>query len=598
MPSTESEIGAKEEVLKDLFSDKYLFEVPDFQRPFAWEKDNFEQLFTDIKESLTANQDNYKDIKEYEPYFLGTSILWTKSKLDDGSGTYAVVDGQQRLVSLSILLAAARDMTTDPNLKDTLQKAVLQKPNEFVGTDESIRVLVRENDREFMKTKVFDEGVTAKIDDVNKSELSESKLHMIEAIEVFRKDFSDQKGEFDQKLISDYMKFLLRKVMMVVVKTDSIGTAFKLFNVINTRGMPLTNADLLKSDNLVAIGEKDRVRYTGIWEGLDEDLGSETMDTITSLIRTIKMKEKARKSIYEEFSDLFKKDPSFKGAVFVDYLKDMSDIYRSKIVEPNIESVTAEDAVYYYNLVSLMRDFLPFNDWAACLLKFRKDHKDDSQLLKFVTKLEDRIVVDWISGLTLSQRLGTIYRIIKLIEDSPSGLAVLDHAIFSDEIIKMKDEFIEGLDDSGLYGRGHGNIPRYVLLRIEMSRKDNLNKKVKYTGAITLEHILPQTPTNSSWLSKFSEASRAKWTNRLGNLVLLNGRKNSEAGNKPYTDKLKDYFAKVSDFGLTNDMKSTPDWDETAVVARHDSLMKEAVRIWIPPSPVSPLPSSTAPPVV
>ena len=94
-------IKAHEITLKDLFGDKYIFEIPNFQRPFTWEKENFEQLFTDIKDALDLNKENYGDkIEDYEPYFLGSVILWIKDLKDDGSGVYAVIDGQQRLVTL------------------------------------------------------------------------------------------------------------------------------------------------------------------------------------------------------------------------------------------------------------------------------------------------------------------------------------------------------------------------------------------------------------------------------------------------------------------------------------------------------------------
>ena len=92
-------------------------------------KRNFELLFTDIKDALNLNKENYGDkIEDYEPYFLGSVILWTKNLKDDGSGVYAVIDGQQRLVSLAILIAVMRDLTDSAKAKNTLQRKIYQEP--------------------------------------------------------------------------------------------------------------------------------------------------------------------------------------------------------------------------------------------------------------------------------------------------------------------------------------------------------------------------------------------------------------------------------------------------------------------------------------
>ena len=264
-------IKAHEITLKDLFGDKYIFEIPNFQRPFAWEKENFEQLFTDIKDALDLNKENYGNkIEDYEPYFLGSVILWTKDLKDDGSGVYAVIDGQQRLVSLAILIAVMRDYAikvadeiSDDKLKEIfkdfahdLQSSIYQKASIAKGTPESVRIKMKEKEAEFFKEYVLTEGGTNRINNIDKKSLTEPKLHMIEAIEIFRDGFKNKKGKIDKELLDRYIQYLLQKVILVAIKTGELASAFRLFNIINARGMPLTNADLLKSENLSAIQKR------------------------------------------------------------------------------------------------------------------------------------------------------------------------------------------------------------------------------------------------------------------------------------------------------------------------------------------------------
>jgi uncharacterized protein with ParB-like and HNH nuclease domain len=578
----EEKIKAGEVYLNDLYSPKYVFHIPGFQRPFSWEKEHFERLFEDVRDALIANKDNFgKELGQYEPYFLGTEILWIKSLKDDGSGEYDIIDGQQRLVSLAILMAVLRDSTSTQKAKDTLQARIFQEENQFEGTKATVRIVVRERDSDFFQKYVLARNGTNDTSGIDWNQLNESQQHMFQAIQTFKNGLLKDDGDLDRDLVDEYTKFLLQKVIMVVVRTHTLSSAFRLFNVVNARGMPLGNADLLKSENLGVIPGAEMDKYTKTWEAIEEDQGSETLDSLISFLRTMYMKEKARKSIYEEFEEkIFKDNPSLRGKKFIDQLQRIAAIFQEKIDDASVKTGKSEEEIHFHNLVALMRDFLPFNDWMAAVLAFKEKFTDDSYLFEFVNKLERRIAVDWIIGLTLSQRLGQVYRVIKLIEDSSKPEEVLQNALFVDEIVAKKNGFEEALEDQKMYGKASGRIPKYILLRIDMERKDNLNKQFTYRGDITVEHILPKTPTHAYWISRFDKVAMLECTNRLGNLVLLNGKKNTEASNKPFPDKCKNYFEKRSDFDITNELKALSDWTVDSFKERQLALEKEAIGTW------------------
>jgi len=577
----EERIKAGEIYIKDLFGDKYLFEIPNFQRAFAWEKENFELLFSDIKDALQLNQENGKKFDDYEPYFLGSIILWIKRLKDDGSGEYAIIDGQQRLVSLAILMAVMRDLTNDSDYRMDLQTSIYQKASKAKGTSEKVRIKVREKEEDFFKKHILKEDGT-NLKGIDKSSLSEPKQHMVEAIDIFKNGFRNEKETVDHTLLENYIKYLLQKVVLVVIKTSNLASAFRLFNIINARGMPLTNADLLKSESLSVLPKEEERKYTKIWEDIEEDLGSEKLEMLISFIRSMKLKEKARKSIFEEFdSKIFKKEPTFKGKYFIEYLHKVSQVYREKIEDAIINTGRSEEETYYYNLISLMRDFLPFNDWMTAIIIFKDRFNDDSRLFKFLKIFERKIVADWISGLSFTERLTRIYKVIRLIEDLANPEDIFKNPMFDEEIRNNRGSFNNTLDDINFYGKGRTRVPKYILLRIDMERSYNQNKKIAYSGEITVEHILPRTPTDQYWLSIFNEDERLKWTNKLGNLVLLNSRKNSQAGNKPFPQKVKDYFEKKSDFDITNELKTHQGWTLKELKERHEKLTEEAIKIWI-----------------
>jgi uncharacterized protein with ParB-like and HNH nuclease domain len=565
-------IDATEVYLKDLFNDKFLFEIPNFQRQFAWEKENFEQLVEDIKDALETFGGN-------EPYFLGSTILWTKDEKDDGSGLYAVIDGQQRLTSLAILMACLRDLARKDKAKKNLQKCIYQEEDEYLETQECVRVRVRDREYGFFKQYILTDGGTEKLKDLSRLQLSEAKQHIAEAVDVFYDAFRNDEG-IDEALVDKFIKYLLQRIVIVAVRTSSLASGFRLFNVINARGLPLSNADLLKSENLRVVSEKERKKYTQIWEDIEEEIGVDNLEMLISFIRSIYLKEKARKAIFEEFEDrIFKNSSDFKGKKFIEYVDTVASIYKRNVEECQISVQNSDKEIYYHNLVSIMRDFLPFNDWMAALVRFADKFGDESHFSDFVVSLERKIAVEWIRGLSFTERLTRIYRVIKLIDDSNDPTTVVYDAMFN--LKSFQDEFANALDAINLYNKGRTRVPKYILLRMEMERHDNLHKKISYGGTITVEHILPQTPMDQYWLSRFDEATRLEWTNRLGNLVPLNGRKNSRARNKPFNEKVKDYFAKKSDFEVTNELMAVSEWNLANLQQRHDRLKSEALRIWI-----------------
>jgi uncharacterized protein with ParB-like and HNH nuclease domain len=578
-------IKAEEIYIKDLFTEKFLFEIPDFQRPFAWEKDNFDDLFEDINDVLKINLEGYKpdNLEPFEPYFLGSIILWAKEQKDDGSGKYAVIDGQQRLTSLTILMAVIRDFLTDPERKLNLQKRLFQKADIDSGTCESVRIKVRDKENDFFKNYILSIGGTENLSNVDKNSLSDPKKHIIEAINLFKKKFINEDGSKNGNFLDIYYKYLLQKVILVIVKTNSLTSAFRLFSIINTRGLPLNNADILKSENLRIIPDNERETYTQVWEDIEENIGTDNLEMLISFIRSIKLKDKAKKSIFEEFEEkIFPNEPNFKGKGFIEYLNAVHQIYKNKIDEATIKHNIAANEIYYYNLIGLMKNFLRFNDWMTAVIKCFGKFKDDSILYQFVKKFENKIAVDWVTGLTLTERLIQIFKIIKLIEDSSNCNDILNNSMFNQDIVNNLTNFENSLTDTNFYGRGRSSISKYVLLRIDMEAKDNLHKKITFTGNITVEHILPQTPTNDYWLTRFDQIDRLEWTNKVGNLVLLNGSKNSQASNKPFTEKVQTYFAKYSDFSLTNELASYNEWNLPLLKGRHDKLVKKAIEIWTP----------------
>jgi uncharacterized protein with ParB-like and HNH nuclease domain len=585
---TGSRIDAQEEFVHKLFGEDYLYQIPQFQRPFSWTEENFVDLVDDLTDAYESNATRYGGLlksngkidkarkEDYEPYFLGSIIL------NEGSETgerYDVIDGQQRLTSITILLCVIRDRLEHPGWASSLDGFVQEEENLAKGQEGMVRLRIRERDQTFFKSNVLEEGATLEVTNPEEGS-TEPEQNILQAVKTFDERLEEWIEEGND--LTSLAAFLPQRVVMVRIMTDSLSSAFRLFNVTNARGMPLNNADLLKSENLSHIDERERDEYQRKWEDMEEEVGNEGLERFIGYMRHILVKEKSRKSIYDEFSDVFAERPRFKGKEFVDNLEEVFDIHRRRVYETALDTSDEHKNVYYYNLVSLMRDFYPSDEWIVALVEFDRSFDDEELLYEFVKRLESRLTVDWLTGSSNTDRYTRVYGILREIEQAEDPHEVVNLELLNGGLEEDLADFEEALHLQNFYRKGNYQWPKYILMRLNMERHDNRNARIQYGQNINVEHILPRNPKDGYWTQRFSdELERQKWTNRLGNLVLLDGRKNYKASNRPFPKKYREYFEKKSDFAITNELSEHDSWTPSMLKERHEKLVDECLNIWI-----------------
>ena len=584
-----TEIEAKEVTVSKLFSPDFMFEIPIYQRPLSWSKDNFEQLFEDIYDAMYSNENQY---------FLG-SILLQEHK--DEENKYDIVDGQQRISALAILMAVIRDFTQNVKLKQNLNSYLYQEEDPYKEIPAEMRVVPWKDLKSMFEeyiyklngTKTFLEHVELKT--IKYKDVQDPQYHLYEAINIFNEKLKEKLFEPDN--LERYVIYLLKKVYLVYIKAASFASAFRLFNVLNTRGLLLSTSDLLKSENLGEIKDESmRLQYANIWRDIENNLGGEELENLIAFIRTIQLKEKAKLSIYEEYrKKIFKEQLLNTGKEFIDYLKDIAEIYSDKILEGKIVGETRKENEYK-NIVNLLIKFVPFSDWIPNLIAFYYKFRKDKYLLDFILKLEKKVIIEWSAGFSFTERITSLNRILDFIESENEPQKVVDELLFykeplSGRLPRMLDFgnknqidsiLIDKFNDAQFYNIYGGKFAKYILLRIDMECWD-LENFTGYPGTITVEHILPQTPfEDSEWVKIFREELREEWTNKLGNLVLLNGRKNSKAQNYDFNKKKNVYFKeKSTSFRITKWLEDKDKWTLEELKSRHEELINKAMNIFL-----------------
>jgi hypothetical protein len=165
--------------VKDIFSDSFSFNIPNYQRPYAWTIEQTEKLLDDLLDTMG---DVSADINDISPYFLGNIVLIKP----DNQTECEVVDGQQRLTTLTILLAVLRKLRR----KESLAKYICQPKDEDAGTAARPRLYLRERDREFFKKHIQELHDIERLKTIDLAKLSDSQCNIIQNARVLLNNVS------------------------------------------------------------------------------------------------------------------------------------------------------------------------------------------------------------------------------------------------------------------------------------------------------------------------------------------------------------------------------------------------------------------------
>lgn len=516
---TNGTIEADKKILQKIFSEDFWFVIPEYQRPYVWQKDNIEELIEDLYYAFENKEDN--------EYFLGSLVL--KNTNNESFNEYEVLDGQQRLTTFFMMIAVLRDLLDDEDYKSTLRELIYQKENKLkkIPSRNRLAYYIRDNVEDFIDEFIIKDNGTQRKEDLllYSEEDNISISNMSNALLVIN-NLLLKKDNLD-----DFVVFLLNKALFIYVSTDNTEDAFRLFTILNDRGIPLTSADILKSTNIGQMDKEQLKKYSKIWEDIESKYG-DNFDRFLVFIRNIIVKQKANSNLLDEFEkNIYEKGKLSKGKETIDLLSRYDEIY-DEIIELQSDKLSNQ----YKNLITIMKIGLVSEDWIPPLMyyynKFKFNRLDD-----FLKKLEYKFSGDLISQETPTTRTENMNKIMKEIE----RIDVLDLEDFinSSHFFDINKNSYREVVNGNIYKR---KFVRYLLLKLEYLKSDNTVHLSSYKN-ISVEHILPQNPSpNSYWINSFTREERDFWTHKIANLVLISKRKNSKLGNLDYKEKKERYL--------------------------------------------------------
>ncbi len=581
--TTGNQIATNKITIKDTFAEDMWYSIPDYQRPYVWGDDQISSLLDDIAHASINTPDSQ--------YFLGSLVLHCqKMKLDGTSYVEnAVLDGQQRLTTLYMLHAVIRDLTDKKKRRQSCAETIFQEGNPDDGIPERLRLefAIRSEAADFVDTYIKTEGGTLKKDDLiklSKDSKNVSIRNMANAI-LMIENWLNQENNLEIDTLYPYLR---TKVILIYVASNELEDAFRLFTVLNDRGIKLRSSDILKARNLSVVeDENKRKQYALLWEELEGELG-EDFDQFLSYIRTILVKEKARNNLLKEFEDNIY-NPKVFNKTTKEYERSAPLLKQGKETFEFIEKYKQHnDQIFsgnnYYitdnwafdNLINLLIDTAISDIWVPPLLAYRESFGDD-HIYEFLLKLDNKFSGDWIARETPTTRIEAMNSIIKEIQKVKKDNVPEDNKIYTLLNSKVfdfnKSEFLRQLSENTIYGR---RFARYVLRKIDFLLDAPLYSERRNSyGTMSVEHILPQTPKdNSQWKIDFTDEQREEWTHKLGNLVLISRRKNTGQGRLDFADKKTKYFKNsIESFPNSLRIMQKPRWKQDDLESNHKELI-------------------------
>lgn len=555
-------LTAKEQSLAKVFSDDYVFTIPGYQRPYSWGRDQTQELLDDLLGALTVAP---AQLSNAAPYFLGSIVLIK----GEASPEATVVDGQQRLTTLTLLLSAIRATVSDVDMQKDITSCIYEKGSLVKGTQARYRLSLRERDRDFFRQYVQHENGLQTLAQHN-TVLPDAQLRLSENAQLFMNGLA----KLSQDELVRLVQFIITRCYLVTVATPDLDSAYRIFGVLNSRGLDLSATDILKAEIIGGVEPKLRELYTERWEDEEEDLGRDEFNELFGHIRMVYRKAKPQSTLLKEFKEHV--DPTKQPMLFVDeVLLPMAQALKELRDADYASQYHAEQVNEHLRWLNR----LEFKDWIPPALAFFVKHRQQPDVvLTFFKDLERLAYSMLVRKAGINERIERFSALTAAVQAGSDIVALTSPLQLSPEEQQQVFDALSG----PLYETHSSRALALLLLRLDHLLSDG---SAQYQhDVVSVEHVMPQQPApNSQWLSWVPEQSTHRlWVHRLGNLALLSRRKNSSASNRDFAWKKSSYFTKggVSAFALTTQVLQHDEWTESVMQQRQDVMLSKLEAHW------------------
>lgn len=552
-------ITGAEYALSKIFSSDFDYEIPPYQRPYAWTTEEAGELFDDL-------YDFYRH-EPAESYFLGSIVLIKQ----DNKPYSQVIDGQQRLTTLTILIAALTSLLDDAEARAECFSYIQEPGKKLQGIPAKPRLALRQRDRDFFAQTVQNLKFDELADQDAATLANESQLNIQKNALLLRSKLSESCTNTNSLI--DFGLFLMTRCFLVAVTSPSQQSAFRVFSVLNNRGLDLLPSDLIKADAIGKIQESQRETFNDKWEEIEVETGREGLNYLLTYIRMIFSQSKAKRALLEEFKEHVSPRVKSPQELIENIIIPYADAY---LIARDCSYQSTENAGEINQLLHWLNR-IDNSDWLPVAIFYLSKFGSNSQsVFDFIFRLERLAAKLHICAANINERIERYAQVLSEIESS--SLPSINAVNLTD---KERADFVSVIDGDVYHLTARRR--NYLILRVDSFLSDGAaryNHKV-----LTIEHVLPQTVKEGSyWDVNWPDADLRKiWTHCLANLVPLTQRRNSQASNFDFDKKKTAYFGGrngVSSYVLTTQVLAEPIWTPEVLEVRQEQLIKLCEEQW------------------
>lgn len=526
---------------------RFVLEVPRYQRPYSWTEQEVRSLLQDLWRAYSRGA---------KFYFIGEIVL-----VKSNEGKLEISDGQQRLATLTMIIAYVRDRL--PNRAKHYQGLIMQ--------GDQPRLRLRKNDAGFYRGYVQEAGQMAAL-----AALDETGVDSRNLMRAAARTIADELGEIGDRELDTFMSFVVRCSTFNVVDADERGCAATVYNTVNDRGLDLNAADNLKCDLLENSGlrPEDADAASGKWEELEDLLGRERFAVLLNwtpfLLTGANL---VSPDDLAEFRGAVEKKGGVRTFLFDQlprYGQALSDIFNEDV---SCGSHSADINRRIKMMKQVDRDWKRWR-WLPPAIAFLAEHSGQPERARRFFQALDRLTFACayheIDYRRQDIRFARAMRGVgddKELYGSKGALELTP---------KEHLNFIARLNQPFNYAESR----KVMMLRLEAAMEGG--SILNFDADAGVEHILPKSG-GPWWNERFpSEQLRREFCNLLGNLTLLKREQNQRAGAKDFDFK-RDVFFNTKGapiHAVTRDIASIQEWTFDVIEARQERLVRILCDDW------------------
>ena len=558
-------LSATEDTVEQVLTRNYRYTVPDYQRRYSWQEEQWGALWADLS-----------SIRPDSTHFLGSIVLIERSSGLNELNKLEIVDGQQRIATITVLLSLMREKyyeLGESGQAEDIENKYLKKQDLDL------------NEYQNLTLSTFDNPNLEKVIERKYEKMDEGQLR--EAVQFYANKLDD----LDTEKLDDLRKRLLASVTLVSIRCEGEQSAFRLFETLNDRGMELSSVDLMKNYTFskAASAPDSEIDYEQVqndWERLIKTL-MPNMSQPSRFFRHYIMSasepnydgDVSDYKLYDEYQKIVDSklpDAGISLNEYVSELADKAELY-AKILNHGIDMY---DAAGNKAINSKLDDLEIINSVQARTLMLRvfEEYNTANKVMESLLLLESFLMRWKVSSYPTGGELDRIYsRICSEAFEKENSIREI-YSGLSDRC-PSDEEFIASIENKRVRLNERTS---YILKRLEMDYYDGAEVNL---DDLDREHIAPRASFTakkySAWPSTLgtTEAQFEQFRDKLGNLTLLETDKNISIGADPF-EKKKEAYAE-SKLNMNQQLCEDYDsWGTDEIEQRTSELANAMVQIW------------------